>query len=75
MIARIDDLRKEKEESIDVGDYTRAERAHEDLQDAFRVKAQLTAAFVPTVDVVPLVAEVEALRAEVDRLRGSQNPP
>ena len=69
LIARIENLRGEKEEAIDAKDYPRAEHAVEELKDAYRRKAQRVAEWAPKVDVASVVAEVELLRAEVDRLR------
>lgn len=66
---RIDDLRREKERAVDAEEFDRAGQVREQEKELLADRRRRVAAWAADVDLLAVVKEVEALRAEVDNLR------
>jgi hypothetical protein len=67
--ARIAELRQLKEAAVDSAEFDVAARVRDQEKQLLRQRAQRVQDWAAGVDVLALAEEVEALRAEVDRLR------
>lgn len=69
---RIEEVRQQKETAIEAQEFERAAEIRAQEKELRRERAERVAEWSAGVDVVALAEEVEALRAEVDRLRPDQ---